>query len=68
MAQNLSYLIPVLDEAHHLMALTCQYCGATTRPVWVSEDGGDDLVLRVNTHHEPTCRLSVTGEHVMRMH
>lgn len=68
MAQIVSYLIPLLDEADHVMSLTCQYCGATIGPLLVSEDGDDGIVFQVNIPHQSECPLSLAGERFVRMH
>ena len=65
-AQIANYLIPLLDEANHLMSVTCQYCGATIGPLPVSDD--NEVVLQMKIPHQPTCTLSLIGQGFVRMH
>lgn len=64
MAQIVNYLIPLLDEANHLLSVTCQYCGATVGPVLVRGDGDDEVVFQMKIPHQPRrvpCLGSVTA-------
>lgn len=55
--QTMGHLIPLIDEVNQILTLTCRYCGATTEPVEVPEDGSDDVVPLAPVFHPTSCPL-----------
>lgn len=56
-ARSIDHLIPLIDEIDQVMTLTCRYCGTTTDPLEVTEDGGDYVVPLVTVFHLLNCPL-----------
>jgi hypothetical protein len=58
-SRSIGHLIPLLDEVDQVMTLTCRYCGATTGPLAVTEDGDDYVVPLVTVFHLLNCPLAL---------
>ncbi|MBI2186210.1 MAG: hypothetical protein HYU37_03680 [Acidobacteria bacterium] len=58
-AHSIGHLIPLVDEIDQVMTLTCRYCGMTTGPLEVTEDGDDYVVPSVTVFHLLTCPVAL---------
>ncbi|MBI4263605.1 MAG: hypothetical protein HY657_04465 [Acidobacteria bacterium] len=56
-SRSIEHLIPLVDEVDRVMTLTCRYCGTTTGPLEVTEDGGDYVVPLGTVFHLLSCPL-----------
>lgn len=56
-SRGVGHLIPLLDEVDQVMTLTCRYCGTTTGPLEVTEDGDDYFIPPVTVFHLLNCPL-----------
>lgn len=54
---GIEHLIPLVDDVDQVMTLTCRYCGTTTGPLEVTEDGDDYVVPPVTVFHLLNCPL-----------
>lgn len=58
-SHSIAHLIPLFDEVEQVMTLTCRYCGATTAPFEVTEDGSDYVVPLATVFHLLNCPLAL---------
>lgn len=56
-SRSIEHMIPLIDEVDQVMTLTCRYCGTTTGPLEVTEDGSDYVVPLGTVFHLLNCPL-----------
>ena len=56
-SQTIGHLIPLVDEVNQILTLTCQYCGATSQPIELTEDGSEHVCPHELVFHLTSCPL-----------